>query len=184
MFYDNFKISQEKFALVTFHPETVAIEKNEVFAIEMRKALSKISLKLYLVISMPNADTMGSLFRDQINQLKSEHPNNILIIENFGKENYFNAMHYCRIMIGNTSSGIIEAASFGKYFVNVGERQKGRLTSDNIINATFKESDIVKSIEIALNKGLYEGENIYSKKNSANLIIEHIKTYFKLSKRA
>lgn len=179
-FYDKFNIAQDDFALVTFHPETVAKEKNETFALEMKKALSKISLKLFLVISMPNADTMGSVFRDQINQLKSECPGKVVIIENFGKENYFSAMYYSRIMIGNTSSGIIEAASFGKYVINVGERQKGRATSSNIVNATFEESDIVTSTEIALGMGSYKGINIYSRRNSVNLIIESIKKYYEV----
>lgn len=175
IFYNKFNITQEDFALITFHPETIAKENNESFAIEMRKALSKISSKLFLVISMPNADTMGSLFRNQLNQLKNEIPDKVFIIENFGKENYFSAMHYSKIMIGNTSSGIIEAASFGKYVINVGERQKGRVTSKNIINARFDNNDIVNSTEKALGLGTFSGVNIYSKKNTVNLIIDIIK---------
>jgi|694.fasta_scaffold81809_4 GDP/UDP-N,N'-diacetylbacillosamine 2-epimerase (hydrolysing) len=182
-FYDKFNIAQEDFALVTFHPETVAKEKNERFAFEMKKALSKISMKLFLVISMPNADTMGSVFRNQLNQLKSEFPDKVLIVENFGKENYFSAMYYSKILIGNSSSGIIEAASFGKYVINVGERQKDRAQSENILDSTFDENDIIKSTNIALGMGIYKGSNIYSKKNSVNLVIESIKTDFEIQHR-
>ena len=59
----------------------------------------------------------------------------IITIENFGKQNYFSAMYYSAFLLGNTSSGILEAATFEKYVVNVGDRQKGRLQSKNIINA-------------------------------------------------
>ena len=95
--------------------------------------------------------------------------------ENLGKENYFSAMHYSKVMIGNTSSGIIEAASFGKYVINVGDRQKGRATSKNIINAKFDYNDIVNSTEKALKLGNFSGVNIYSKRNTVNLIIDFIK---------
>lgn len=175
IFYNKYNITQEDFALITFHPETIAKEKNESFANEMRKALSKISAKLFLLISMPNADTMGSLYRTQLNQLKNEIPNKVFMIENFGKENYFSAMYYSKVMIGNTSSGIIEAASFGKYVINVGDRQKGRETSKNIFNAKFDYNDIVNSTETALKLGTFSGVNIYSKKNTVNYIIDNIK---------
>lgn len=178
IFYNKFNISEEDFALITFHPETVAKEKNEAFANEMRNALCQIASKLFLVISMPNADTMGSVYRNQLFHLIKDIPDRVLLIENFGKENYFNAMHYSKVIIGNSSSGIIEAASFGKYVINVGDRQKGRLSSKNIINAKFEKNDIINSTEIALKLGVFTDDNIYFKKNTVNLIINFIKNYY------
>ncbi len=175
LFYNKYKITQDNFALITFHPETVAKEKNKIYAIEMRKALAAINSELFLVISMPNADTLSSLFRIQLNQLIKERSDKIIMIENFGKKNYFNAMYYSKVMIGNSSSGIIEAASFGKYVVNVGDRQKGRVISNNIINAKFDENDIYRATIKALELGEYTGENVYSKKNTVKLIIDSIK---------
>ena len=55
---------------------------------------------------------MGSIYRKEIKILKSEFPDQILCVESFGKDNYFTAMFYAKLLIGNTSSGIIEAASF------------------------------------------------------------------------
>jgi GDP/UDP-N,N'-diacetylbacillosamine 2-epimerase (hydrolysing) len=176
-FFETFNIPNKEFALITFHPETVNFDMNQYFAIEMRKALSQLTSKLFLVITMPNADTLGSVFRDEINHLKDEHPDQVLCIENFGKENYFTAMYYSKVLIGNTSSGIIEAASFGKYVVNVGERQKGRLQSDNIINSSFKYDDIIQAIEFAVNKGDYLGENVYYLPNPSEAIIKAVKQY-------
>jgi GDP/UDP-N,N'-diacetylbacillosamine 2-epimerase (hydrolysing) len=176
-FCKTFNIPSKDFALITFHPETANFDMNHNFAIEMRKALSQVTSKLFLVITMPNADTMGSIFRMEIEKLKDEHPEKVLCVENFGKDNYFTAMYYSKVLIGNTSSGIIEAASFGKYVVNVGERQKGRLQSDNIISCKFNHDDIIQSIELAISKGDYKGGNVYYLPNPSEAIIKTVKQY-------
>lgn len=174
-FYEKFKLPNKDFALITFHPETVSTEMNQHFASEMRKALSQVASKLYLVITMPNADTMGSVFRMEIERLKNEFSTQVRCIENFGKENYFSAMYYAKLLIGNTSSGIIEAASFGKYVVNVGDRQKGRLQSKNILDASFNFNDILLKTDKALKFDKYIGENIYYKNAVTETIINVIK---------
>jgi GDP/UDP-N,N'-diacetylbacillosamine 2-epimerase (hydrolysing) len=132
---------------------------------------------LFLIVTMPNADTMGSVYRKEIEKLKNEFPNQVLCIENLGKENYFNAMYYAKLLIGNTSSGIIEAASFGKYVVNVGNRQKGRLQSRNIINSDFIGKEIIDGARKATELGTYNGENLYYQKETSQLIIKYIKDY-------
>ena len=109
--------------------------------------------------------------------MKAQFSENVLCIENFGKENYFSAMYYAKILIGNTSSGIIEAASFGKYFVNVGNRQKGRLQSNNVINTSFNHKEIIAAVDKALLSESYTGLNIYHKTNSTELIINFIKQF-------
>ena len=178
IFYDKFNITHDDFALITFHPETIAKDKNELFAFEMRKALIKISAKLFLVVTLPNADTMGSIYRKEMHLIKKKFPKRIVLIENFGEDNYFNAMYYAKLLIGNSSSGIIEAASFGKYVINVGDRQKGREHSENLINTSYNHKKIVDSVEKALKLGTYSGHNVYLKKGSINLIIESIKKYY------
>ena len=176
-FYSKFNIPNKDFALITFHPETVNTEMNQHFSFEMRKALSQVASKLYLVITMPNADTMGSVFRMEIEQLKNEFSTQVMCIENFGKENYFSAMYYAKLLIGNTSSGIIEAASFGKYVVNVGDRQKGRMQSDNVINTTFNHQNIIDAVEKAIVNKTFIGKNKYYNQDAADLIIHHIKQF-------
>ena len=179
IFYKKFNIPNQEFALITFHPETIDSNQNILFAKEMRKALAKIATKLFLIITMPNADTMGSIFRNEIEILKDLLPNQVLCVENFGKENYFSAMFYAKILIGNTSSGIIEAASFNKYVINVGDRQKGRAQSENILDAGFNKEDIIEKTFRALNSGIYSGKNIYYKEKVADNIIEILKEYEK-----
>jgi GDP/UDP-N,N'-diacetylbacillosamine 2-epimerase (hydrolysing) len=177
IFFEKFGIPVEEFALVTFHPETVSLIDNEYFASQMKLALDKISKQINLIITMPNADTLGSLYRDKIKEIQQENQNAVFLIENFGKENYFSAMFYAKILIGNTSSGILEAASFGKYVINVGDRQKGRLQSDNILNCKFEETEILLAVDKVLLLENYEGKNVYFKEGVADKIIQIIKEY-------
>ena len=126
---------------------------------------------------MPNADTQGSVYREVIEKLKNEFPDRFLLIENFGKVNYFSAMHYAKILIGNTSSGILEAASFGKYVVNVGDRQKGRVQSDNVLNCEFEETAMIVAVAKAMSFEKYNGDNVYFKEGVSANIIKRVKEF-------
>ena len=94
------------------------------------------------------------------------------ILRRFGKEKYFAAMKASEILLGNTSSGILEAASFGKYVVNIGDRQKGRLQSGNILNSTFVANQIIKNAYQAIGLGRYTGDNVYHHENTATKILK------------
>lgn len=175
VFFDTFKIRNIDYALVTFHPETVSPKENYLYAKAIKNALAKLSKTLFIIITMPNADTLGSVFRKEIMQLKNELPERIQLIENFGKANYFSAMHYAKILLGNTSSGILEAASFGKYVVNVGNRQKGRLQSENVLNCKFDADSIFETTLLATSYGRYEGRNVYFQDSPSSKIINVLK---------
>ena len=173
---DKFNIPASDFALVTLHPETVNSFNNERFSIEAFSALLQLSKEIHVVVTLANADTNGSYFRSEAERIKLENPNRISIVENFGKLNYFSAMKQCSLMCGNTSSGIIESASFGKYVVNIGDRQKGRLRSENVIDVPFVRSEIYAACLETLRLGDYKGNNLYYKKDSAkaiNKILNH-----------
>ncbi|SHG34689.1 GDP/UDP-N,N'-diacetylbacillosamine 2-epimerase (hydrolysing) [Fodinibius roseus] len=175
---DQFNIPQDDYILATFHPETVGSHQNEKYAKEMASALQSLAEQFIIVITMPNADTAGSLYRREIQKLKeSLFPEDIVIVENFGKKNYFSAIRYATLLIGNSSSGIIEAASFGKYAVNVGDRQKGRAQNDNVLNCKFDKGEILETVFKANELGRYQGENIYFKENVADNIVRIIKSY-------
>jgi GDP/UDP-N,N'-diacetylbacillosamine 2-epimerase (hydrolysing) len=141
----------------------------------MAKALKQLSEQYVVVVTMPNADTLGSIYRKELHDLEQALPDKILTVENFGKANYFSAMEYANLVLGNSSSGIIEAASFDKYVVNVGDRQKGRAQSDNVINCAFKVNEIVRSVQKAEEFGTYKGDNIYYQEDVADRIMEKIK---------
>lgn len=174
-FRTKFDITDKPYVLITFHPETVEHEKNQEYAKEFKSALDELSKEYFLVITMPNADTNGKIFRNAIDELRNKISEQILCIENFGKTNYFNAMKYSEFLLGNTSSGIVEAASFGKYVVNVGSRQKGRAKGENIKDCGFKANDILQAVSKVKGLGSYEGKNMYRKQNTTNVIIDILK---------
>ena len=176
-FLEAFQIKNEDYALVTFHPETVAVDSNITYAKQMIAALTELTKMLNIVITMPNADTLGSVYRKQIYQLKKTHPGKIVLVENFGKVNYFSAMHYSKLLIGNTSSGIIEAASFHRYVINVGSRQKGRAKSNNVFDVSFDSKNIVDKTNAILKLPNCTSNNVYYKTETADTIIKIIKQY-------
>ena len=177
VFFEKYNIPNEEFALVTFHPETMSVQDNVQYAQEMKNALATISEKVFVIVTMPNADTQGSVYREVIEELKKKFSDRFLLIENFGRVNYFTSMHYAKVLIGNTSSGILEAASFGKYVVNVGDRQKGRVQSDNVLNCEFEETAMIAAVAKAMSFEKYNGKNVYFKQGVANNIIKIVKEF-------
>ncbi|HEY5590803.1 MAG TPA: UDP-N-acetylglucosamine 2-epimerase [Paludibacter sp.] len=160
--------------LVTVHPETVSPEENSAYAAELAKTL--LGLENYQVlITLPNADTNGSVIRSRFMQLPAESNQRISCFENLGSQGYFTAMKYCAFLLGNTSSGIIEAASFRKWVINLGNRQKGRQQSENSINIPFKEEKILQMINKIELCPDYLGTNVYFKEDVANNILTILK---------
>lgn len=165
--------------LITVHPETVSYQDNERFAIEVFMALKVISKDKQLIITMPNADTAGTVFRRIFAQLQQENPDRIYLIENFGTQSYFTCMKYARLLIGNTSSGIIEAASFKKYVLNLGNRQKGRAAGENVIHLPFLAESILGGTDSYFNR-IYEGGNLYDRGGAAEILINKLKEHASL----
>lgn len=160
--------------LVTYHPETVSPEKN----IENVQALSQVirNLKKYtVIISLPNVDTFGNLIRQKWYELEREIGGRIVLIENFGTKGYFSSMEHCSFLLGNSSSGIIEAASFNKFVVNVGNRQEGRISGPNVFHCPAEYDKIMALIEKIESLQIYKGENIYYKGGAAKKMIEILK---------
>tara|TARA_Y100001958_G_scaffold118822_1_gene85898 strand:- start:18353 stop:19501 length:1149 start_codon:yes stop_codon:yes gene_type:complete len=181
-FLNKFSLRNRPYILVTFHPETISVEANIFYSKEICKALSEICKKINIIITMPNADTLGSVYRKSFYDLRDDNQNSIFLIENFGKKYYFDAMNYSSLLLGNTSSGIIEAASFNKYVINVGDRQKGRIHGNNVINVEFNSKQIIDLTFKLLKNKSKKITNIYYQENTVKNTIEKIKLFFTNSK--
>ena len=160
--------------LMTIHPETIGHEKNENFAKCIFEVCEILAKDVQLVITMPNADTNGLIFREYYNKLIINPKNKIHLVENFGTQSYFTCMKYSQLVIGNTSSGIIEAASFQKFVINIGNRQKGRLHGDNVIDVPFEKENITRFSSQNMGR-IYKKDNIYFLGGAAKKIVEVIK---------
>lgn len=158
--------------LVTFHPETVVFEKNEEYANELITALGKLDQQI--IITMPNADTMGNLIRKKLIAFAKDR-SNVHVVESLGTQGYFTCMKNCSLILGNSSSGIIEAASFGKYVVNLGKRQEGRDHGKNVIDCEIKKEKILEAIVQIQELPPFNDPNIYDRGGAADKIISVLK---------
>lgn len=166
-----FDIPFDQFILVTIHPESVNADSNADFAETSCEALAEISREYPLLITKANADVMGTLFNERFESLASANPNHVKVVTSLGKMNYFSAMKQCLFLLGNTSSGILEAASFKKWVINLGDRQKGRLQSGNVLDVPFDKNEILKAVAHVANKSPFEGENKYVSNQTTDKIL-------------
>ncbi len=143
-----FKIRLSKSPLlVTFHPVTLQFEQTEWQVRQLLAALHQIDLPV--VFTAPNTDTRGSVVHNLLKHYVHTHPDSSLV-DNFGSEGYFNMMRHACAMVGNSSSGILEAPSFKLPVVNIGIRQKGRVRAGNVLDVGHSREDIIRAIRKAL----------------------------------
>ena len=171
---EKFDIPFDDFILVTFHPESVGASRNEHYAGIISNVLKTLVKEHNILITKANSDAMGSLFNDNFQQLQEKYPRKIKLVSALGKLNYFKAMDTCDFMLGNTSSGIIEAASFGKYVVNVGDRQKGRLRNENVQDVQFDREEILMAIKSVAKRNQFIFQNKYVMLRTTDTIINAI----------
>lgn len=161
-------------ALFTYHPETLK-------DIDIQSDLDSIlrilaDFKFNILFTYANADLGGNIINENIEKFCKKNPNKYRVIKNLGQDKYLSSMKYIDVIIGNSSSGIIEAASFMKPVINIGERQKGRLQSKNVINCNL--SSLKESIKIALSEAFQNNVknvvNIYGTGNAADIIVDKI----------
>lgn len=159
--------------LITFHPETVAFQKNKEYIVEFIKALKEIT-EYQLIITMPNVDTMGNLIREELKKFISEN-RQAIGVESFGTIGYLSCLKYCKMMLGNSSSGFVEASYFNRFVINVGDRQKGRIITDNIFNCDINCEIIVAAVKSYKNYAVKSKPSIYGDGNTAEKIVEILK---------
>jgi len=133
--------------LVTFHPVTLEYRDTAAHIDELLAALEKTDG--FIVITYPNADTAGRLIIERIEEFAGRHPRRCRLAKSLGERLYLSLLRHADLMIGNSSSGLIEAPSFGLPVVNVGSRQRGRLRGANVIDVEPLREDILRGIEAA-----------------------------------
>lgn len=162
--------------LITFHPETVDFEKNELNCLELISALNKTS-GYQFIITMPNSDTMGLKIRELLNEFILSNVNAIAI-ESFGTIGYLSCMKHCSFMLGNTSSGFVEASFFPKYVINLGNRQNGRIVTENMRNCPINSDAIKKVIDNFHSLQLPDQILTYGNGTAANQIVSILKNLY------
>ncbi len=157
--------------IVTFHPPTLEdLDLGEVVD-GLIGALDRSNCAV--VYTAPNADPGGSLIHHKFSEISAKNPK-FHFVESLGTVGYFSLMNCAAAMVGNSSSGIIEAASFRLPVVNIGRRQEGRVGPDNVIDCGNKQSEIESAMDRALSepfrRSLNNLTNPYGTGHAADLI--------------
>ncbi len=160
--------------LVTFHPETLAMEGSLSRLDELLAAFGELGPDYALIFTGPNADSEGRAFARRIETFVGEHENAILRTS-LGQKLYFSALTHCDAIVGNSSSGIYEAPSFKIPTVNIGDRQNGRLKAASVIDCAAERAEIARAIIRAMALDCSKVENPFGDGHSAPRIVEALK---------
>lgn len=173
----NFQFS-ENCIIVTFHPVTMENNSAEGQMTSLLKALDLIP-DLRIIFTFPNSDTDGRIIIKLITEFVGKNKSRSIAVPNMGQIRYLSSLQFVRAVVGNSSSGIIEVPTFGIPTINIGDRQKGRLRADTVIDCEPSFTEISEKMELALsfNEKKHGVENInpYAKNNTAEEILTVIK---------
>lgn len=134
--------------LITYHPETVAGGDFQSEIDVLMSSLLEFDPKVNLLVTGANADAGGRLINKRLEEWQTRHRERISFHINLGQLRYLSAMKHCQAVVGNSSSGIIEAPAFKVPTINIGDRQKGRIRADSVLQSTLD----AESLKAALKK--------------------------------
>lgn len=164
-------LSNRGFLLVTFHPVTLEFAQAGEQIDNLLAAL--LAIKMPVVFTLPNADLAGMEVRNHICEFVDK-TSSARALENFGTRGYFSLMAHAAAMVGNSSSGLLEAPSFELPVVNVGTRQRGRIRAANVIDCDCKKETIVNALSRAFSREFRDSikglVNPYGDSNAAEYI--------------
>jgi UDP-hydrolysing UDP-N-acetyl-D-glucosamine 2-epimerase len=163
--------------LVTWHPVTLEADQMQWQIGELMSALDTVGLPI--VFTQPNADAGGRWIGRIIDDYVRDHVS-ARRVDNLGTRAYFSLMALAAAMVGNSSSGLIEAPSLGLPVVNIGQRQAGRVRGPNVIDVGYSRGEVVEGIHRAtrpeFREALRDAPNPYGNGHAANLIVDRLAT--------
>ena len=162
--------------LVTFHPVTLEYGETAKQLEELLAALGETDA--HVLFTHPNADTSGRRIIERVQEFTRRRPNAQVVV-NAGTQAYFSLMRRAQAMVGNSSSGIIEAASFELPVVNIGARQRGRVHGPNVLDAQCRAAEIRAALRKAMSREFRNRlrgiVNPYGDGQAARRIVEKLK---------
>lgn len=174
-----FKLDRS-YVLVTFHPVTLENNtageqfENLLAALEQHK-------EYHIIFTKANADTEGRIINQKIDAFVNKNKDRAVAFVSLGMTRYLSALKYCEMVIGNSSSGIIEAPSFQVPTINIGNRQSGRIRAESVIDCGNRVEEISAAIEKAKrlkSEGMLQNmENPYERSGTSENIYLEIKKY-------
>jgi GDP/UDP-N,N'-diacetylbacillosamine 2-epimerase (hydrolysing) len=173
----NFKLNKKNI-LVTFHPVTLENSSAKEQFQELLDAIDELE-DTNIIFTKANSDTNGRIINQMCDEYVLKNSNKSICFTSLGQLRYLSALQYVDVVVGNSSSGLIEAPSFKIGTINIGDRQKGRLKAKNVIDSEVNKTSILKSFSKLYSKDfqdlLKESENPYGNGCASRRIIEIIK---------
>ncbi|NQY21385.1 MAG: UDP-N-acetylglucosamine 2-epimerase (hydrolyzing) [Campylobacteraceae bacterium] len=136
----NFKLNKKNI-LVTFHPVTLEASSAKDQFQSLLDAIDKL-VNTNIIFTKANSDTDGRIINDMIDKYVSENNNKSVCFQSLGQIRYLSALKYVDAMVGNSSSGLIEAPSFKIATIDIGDRQKGRIKAQSVLDISNSIDDI------------------------------------------
>lgn len=175
-----FPVRQKPYGVVTFHPVTLEPGMETTQMEELLAALAQRE-DLNFLITKSNSDIGGQRYNSMIDRFASNHPH-CVAVASLGMVRYMSALRYAACVIGNSSSGIIEAPSFGLPTINIGSRQRGRIQAESVINCSPKRDDILSALDRALTEEFQTKaatvKNPYGDGSTSKKIVQSMKRIF------
>lgn len=175
---------KEGFAVVTFHPVTLEYTKAGEQFEELLSAVQCFP-DIKFIFTKANADTGGRIINRMIDAFAAEHKN-CAAFESLGVRRYLSAVKYSSFVLGNSSSGLVEVPSFHVPTINIGDRQKGRIRAESVLDCVPEKNAIEHQIRKALNeefrKTLMNIKNPYGDGHTSDMIVDVIREFMKENK--
>ncbi|MBX3586601.1 MAG: UDP-N-acetylglucosamine 2-epimerase (hydrolyzing) [Ramlibacter sp.] len=159
------------FALGLFHP---VVQQAEAAAQQVRDLIEAVRhTGLQTLWLAPNSDAGSAALAEQARQALASGGRSAFVVH-LSREQFATAMRHCAVMVGNSSAGIIEAASFGTPVVNVGDRQNLRERNRNAVDCGNAPDEIGEALRRALARGRYPVENVYGQGDAAGRLLKAV----------
>ena len=166
--------------LVTYHPVTLGPDSMKRDIDAFIAALEERS-SLRVIFTMPNSDNGSDVIVEAINSFVQKNQERAVAFKSLGLKRYLSVMKEVGAVVGNSSSGIVEVPSFGEPTLNIGDRQKGRLAAESVVNCGTDKKSILKGLDKVLSPAFQDYcrtvDNPYGKDNTAEEIFNVISTY-------
>ena len=163
--------------LVTFHPVTLDKDSAKTQFSALINSLDELDNSL-IIFTKPNADNDGRIIIELIDEYVSKNKHKAVAFTSLGQLRYLSAIPFMTAVVGNSSSGLLEVPSFRIPTVNIGDRQRGRIKGDSVINCDPTETSIKKALDIAKSKefrdDIKDKISPYGEINSSEIIIEKL----------
>jgi GDP/UDP-N,N'-diacetylbacillosamine 2-epimerase (hydrolysing) len=168
----------ERNLLVTFHPVTLEIASAEYQFRTLLRVLDEVK-DAKLIFTKANADTDGRIINQLIDEYVSANAGKAIAFTSLGQLRYLSALQFMDVVVGNSSSGILEVPSFKKPTVNIGDRQLGRMRAASIIDCEPNYDSVKQAVNRALMpefiSDINNVENPYGSGNASEKIISVLK---------